>query len=564
MRPFLVTELQAGKLPRWGLWLLCLLYTIPGFIGRDPWRADDAAGFGVAWSMATGGAPQWLMPAIAGEPVFDEGPLPFWFGATAIRLLGVLPGHLAMQVAAMLGLGLMFFALWYASYHLARRPGVQPADPFDAGATPTDFGRAVADSALLILMALIGVITRLHETSAETAQVVWVAVFLYGAAVAPLRPTWGGAAAGLAVGASVLTRGLLPAVALVLAALALPVLSRAYRLVAGRWLAVTLSVALAVGSAWPLALAWSDDPLASLHLSRWLDWNRSQFLGLELAGLAYYGRNLAWYFWPAWPIALWAVWRWRSRLDEPAVAVPLATLGALAISLVAGSGSPESQMPLPAAPVAMLAAIGLPTLRRSVTSLIDWFAVMSYTVIGLVFWAYWLAWLTGQPARMAFRAAALSPGYQPQWSAIDLAIGLLATLAWLALVRWRIARHRPRLWRPVALSCGGLVLAWLLLMTLWLPAFNQRNTYRDLARSLAATLPTDHDCLSTRDLGRAQRATLHYFGRLRFGTDCRWLLVQEMGPLARAQPGSSADWVFVWQGARPRDNDEILRLYRRP
>ena len=40
----LVTELQAGKLPRWGLWLLCLLYIVPGLIGRDPWRFDDAAG----------------------------------------------------------------------------------------------------------------------------------------------------------------------------------------------------------------------------------------------------------------------------------------------------------------------------------------------------------------------------------------------------------------------------------------------------------------------------------------------------------------------------------------
>ena len=106
MRPFLVTELQAGKLPRWGLWLLCLLYTVPGLIGRDPWRFDDAAGFGVAWTMAQGGAAQWLMPGIAGIPSVEEGPLPFWFGALAIRLLPWLPGHVAMQLAAMAAGGL--------------------------------------------------------------------------------------------------------------------------------------------------------------------------------------------------------------------------------------------------------------------------------------------------------------------------------------------------------------------------------------------------------------------------------------------------------------------------
>ncbi|MEK9721004.1 MAG: hypothetical protein VW257_08170 [Quisquiliibacterium sp.] len=62
MRPFLVTEAQAGKLPRWGLLLLTLLYVIPGFVGRDPWRHDDAAGFGIALTMARGEASDWLTP----------------------------------------------------------------------------------------------------------------------------------------------------------------------------------------------------------------------------------------------------------------------------------------------------------------------------------------------------------------------------------------------------------------------------------------------------------------------------------------------------------------------
>jgi len=566
MRPFLVTELQAGKLPRWGLLLLCLLYIVPGFIGRDPWRSDDAAGFGVAWAMAQGDARQWLMPEIAGEPVFDEGPLPFWFGALAIRLLPWLPGHVAMQLAAMLALGLMFVAVWYASYRLARRPGVQPADPFDAGADPVDFGRAVADSALLVLMATVGLIARLHETSAEAAQVVWVAVFLFSAAWSLERPMLAGLATGLALAATVLTRGLLPALALAGAAACLPLVSRAFRLVARRWLAVALPLGLAGGLAWPLALAFSPMAGAQAHLGRWLAWNRGQFTEFEWEGLVFYARTAPWYFWPAWPIALWVMVRWRGRLDEPAVALPLVTLGWLCLSGLFGSVSPESQMPLLAATLAMLAAIGLPTLKRSVTSLIDWFAVMTYTVIGVFVWAYWLAFQTGFPPRMAVRAAALSPGYLPQWALGDLLIGLAATLAWLALVRWRLARHPPTLWRPVALSCGGLVLAWLLLMALWLPAINQRNTYRDLAARMTLQLPARYDCLETLALGQAQRATLQYFGDLRLGRTaqrCSWLLVQDIGPASRQAPVARDGWTFVWEGARPRDADEKLRLYRR-
>ncbi|HPU50340.1 MAG TPA: glycosyltransferase family 39 protein [Burkholderiaceae bacterium] len=566
MRPFLVTELQAGKLPRWGLLLLCLLYIVPGFIGRDPWRSDDAAGFGVAWAMAQGGARQWLLPEIAGEAVFDEGPLPFWFGAMAIRVLPMLPAHVAMQLAAMLGLGLMFVAVWYASYRLARRPGVQPADPFGAGADPVDFGRAVADSALLVLMATVGLIVRLHETSAEAAQVVWVAVFLFSAAWSLERPMLAGLATGAALGATVLTRGLLPAVALAGAAVCLPLVSRAFRLVARRWLAVALPAGVLAGLAWPLALSWSSMPEAQAHLGRWLAWNHSQFAGFALEGLAYYARTAPWYFWPAWPVALWAIVRWRGRLDEPAVALPLVTLAWLTVSGIVGSAAPESQMPMLAATLAMLAAIGLPTLKRSVTSLIDWFAVMTYTVLGLVIWGYWLAFLTGFPPRMAVRAAALSPGYVPEWLPGALLLGLAATLAWLALVRWRLARHPPTLWRPVALSCGGLVLAWLLLMSLWMPAVNHRNTYRDLAARMTLQLPPSYRCLDTLALGQAQRATLHYFGDLRLGgatQRCDWLLVQDVGPVSRQTAPARDGWIFVWEGARPRDSDEKLRLYQR-
>ena len=69
MRPFLVTSPQAGKLPRWGLLLLCLLYVLPGLVGRDPWRTEDAAGFGIAYTMATGDLADWMMPNVVGVPV---------------------------------------------------------------------------------------------------------------------------------------------------------------------------------------------------------------------------------------------------------------------------------------------------------------------------------------------------------------------------------------------------------------------------------------------------------------------------------------------------------------
>ena len=567
MRSFLVTDLQAGKLPRWGLWLLSLLYIVPGLAGRDPWRAADALGFGVSLAMARGGPTQWLMPEIAGEPVPDEGPLPHWLAALAIRALPALPAHVAAQLAAMALLGLMFVALWYATLQLARQPRLLPADPFDARATPTDFGRAVADSALLLLMATIGLIAPLHENSADAAQLVWIAVFLFGAAIAIERPLTGGLIAGAMIAATVTTRGLLPAAALTAITLGLPMVSSAWRVVAVRWLLAALPAALMLGLAWPLALALSSAPGAGDHLRQWLDRNSTGFGLPDAAGLGYYARTVPWFLWPVWPVATWAILRWRGRLDEPALALPTLSAVVLAVAALARSDAPEGFIMQPAAALAMLAAMGLPTLRRSITSLIDWFAVMTYTLIGLAVWAYWLAWLIGAPRPMATSAAALSPGFQPQWSPGALALGAAATLAWLALVRWRVARHRPALWRPVTLSCGGLVLAWLLLMTLWLPAINQRNTYRELAAQIAARLPAGQTCITPVALGRAQRAMLQYFGGLPLAESdpaCRWRIEQVSGAAARRPANLPMGWMLVWEGARPRDRDELLRLYRQP
>lgn len=566
MRPFLVTEQQAGKLPRWALLALCVLYVLPGFIGRDPWRSDDATGFGVSLSMALGEPLDWLVPGVAGEPMTSSGPLPFWLGAAVIRLLPFASAHTGARLAAAATLLFALWALWYAIYSLARQPGLLFTDPFGASATRVDFARALADSALLILFATFGVIAPLHETTPEITQVAIVALYLFGIARAIERPRSGGALAGLAIGGTVLAGGWLVAGSLAAATLVLPGASRGFRLTARTWLPICGVVAVAVAATWPLALA-NTPGMAQAHLARWVTWNQAQFGLIDGAAAQHYLRTIPWYFWPAWPIAAWALYRWRGRLSEPALALPLTVLAALLAAMAVGTDNDDLLMPLAALPMAMLAAAGLPTLRRAAVSLIDWFAVITFTLIGLFVWAYWIAMLTGVPPRMAASAARIAPGYQPDaWLVLDFVLGVGATLAWLLLVRWRVSRHPPVIWRAVVLSGGGLVLAWFLLMTLWLPAFNQRNTYRVVAQQIAAEVGSDHRCVVTRRLGMGHRANLLYFAGLRFGgeaDDCEWLLVQDDGPIAHVHDITEPGWTGIWQGARPRDRDERLRLYRK-
>ncbi len=328
---------------------------------------------------------------------------------------------------------------------------------------------------------------------------------------------------------------------------------------------VAALAAVAVAAAGCTAQAPQADQSA-LYLQAWLAEGLASVSGPSAQNFDYLWRTAPWFFWPAWPMAIWSLIGWRSRLAEPVVAVPLLTLvPLLVVALLAPRGDETPLLPL-AAPMIMLAAVGLPLLSRTIVSLIDWFAVMTFTLFGVAVWAYWIAYVSGYPPTMAFKAAQLAPGFKPQWIVVEIALGAVATLAWLALVRWRIARHPPMIWRAVVLASGGLVLAWFLLMTLWLQVFNERNTYRDLAIKTGQQIPADYRCVEARGLGLTERTSIAYFAALTLGSAadrCDWLLIEDSGPVARLIRPQESGWRLVWQGSRPSAADERFRLYRR-
>ncbi len=564
MRTFIVTQAEAGRLPRWALAMLGVLYVVPGLIARDPWGRADAEGFGLALTMARGGLNDWLAPHVLGLALPAEGPLAPWIGAAVASLFaGVLTEHAAVRLATGLVVALGLACVWHGTYLLARRAEVQPADPFGASASRDDIGRALADAALLVTMASCGLIARVHETTAEATQFAWSAAFLLGTAQAIERPLRGGLIAAVAIAASLLTRGIPTAAFMLIVLLALPLCSPRYRLISRTMLGVALPVSIALSVAWPLLLL-ALHPAGAPWLQAWLDWNAGELGWPNARALIFLARNLPWFLWPTWPLALWAAWHWRHRWREPALTLPL-LMGASALAMMLLSPAPSESVMLAAVlPVALLAALGLPTVKRRLVSLLDWVAVATFSLFGFVLWAYWLALQTGFPPRMAVSAARLAPGHQPESIALQAATGVLASLAWLGLVSWRISRRPQAFWRPMALSCGGLVLIWLLLQSLWLPVYDARKSYRNLASDIAATLPPDYDCVTGAPLDAAQRANFAYFGGIRFGREgqsCTWLLTQEdvSHRVTRLPEGV---WQRLWQGRRPFDPGERFTLYR--
>jgi len=530
-------------LPSPWFWGMVLLYVLLGLVGHDPWKADDAIGFGIAWTMAGGQALDWLVPNVAGQLVPDEGPLAFWLAAVFIKVLGgLLQAHDAARLAT---------AVWVTLAIIGVHRAARALD-----------GDAAGRLAVLALLACLGLLGRAHEIAAEPAFLAGWALVLWGLALPErLLETVALTAAGLAI--CVLSRGIAAALPVALAACAWMIAGGIGRLRIGAVVAGLLA-GLALCAPW----LWSlhNVPVYSAGHHAWL----AAQVGLAGADTwRYYAKTILWFTFPAWPVALWWIAKRRPPmfLDVQPIPLvqrlPLLALAAVLASLIWSPQASDSVLLPLLPPLALLIAPGLRFMRRGQAALIDWFGRISFSLAAALIWLGYAALAAGWPERIAANFARLEPGFVAiiHWPAV--AIAAAATLAWVLA----IARSERTPLRGIVHWCYGTTLTWLLLMTLWLPWIDYGRSYRPVAIGLKAAIGgvagSARPCVATRTLGLAERASFAYFGGLEFAgarNNCAWLLIQgSRSDVPRTEHGLR----LIWEGNRPGDRNERFRLYRR-
>jgi 4-amino-4-deoxy-L-arabinose transferase-like glycosyltransferase len=560
-----LTASATSALPRWLLLAICIVYASFGLFGRDPWKNEDAAGFGVMWTMANGSVKDWLLPNLVGKALTGDGPFVYWFGAGFIRLLSpwVDPSNASRVVTG------LFFCLacafvWYTAYLLGRRDEAQPFKyAFGGEPEPRDYGRTLADGALLILLACFGLAERGHETTPQLAQFAGTAMLLYGLVRSCDKPIQGALIWGAAIGFVGLSSSPVLVLALLLSTLAMTVIVREVR--PFHLIVLGLPVAIVLIGAWVLTVLhlYPDD--GEWWLRQWWRGSFDAFSGSPIQALSYAIKNLPLFTWPAWPLAIWTFVSWGGLRRSPHVGVPMSVIGPLLVLVILQSHQSNRLFMLLLPPLSVLATFALPTLKRGAINAIDWFAMLSFTLLATFVWLVWTAGLYGFPAPLARNLARLAPGFQPEFKILSFVCAVAVTLCWFSLARWRLTRHPKVLWRSVVLSSAGTTLMWVLLMTLWLPVVNYSRTYRDVAVQIADHLPTDYTCISPVRLGDAQIATFAYFGGMHFAfdADCDVILRQDTQDYGEPSSISPFEWKLVWEGRRVADRDERFRLYVR-
>ncbi len=571
--PARLTTNATVKLPRLFLFGVGLIYILAGLFFRDPWKTDDVVGLATMLTAVKEGGQALLLPQIGVLAHAQDGPLVTWVGAFFIWLLSpffelfVSPldaAIIASRLPNLLWFGLLTASVWYGSYLLGRRPEAQPlALPFGGEPTPSAYGRMIADAALLLLVATAGIIWRMHETSEVPALIAFQALAFYSVARMLDRPASGAITLGLALAAAFLARGWIGSLPIMLATL-LIFMPGGILWPRKKWLLLTAALTIILILCW-----WIPARNASEYWTmNWLLWNTTAFGWPVYKEVLTALRDLPWFLWPTWPLAILAIWRWRSWLTAPHIWLPLmfALWPLVALLFLADSFEPEYS--LLAVPCAILAAFSLPTLRRGIVNSLDWFAVMCFSLTSATVWLGWIALQTGWPEQISHNIARQTRGYDVfiSWPAVFVAI--LGTLAWAALVRWRLISKPAGLWRGTVLSAGGLIVTWLLLVTLWMPALDYVRSYRTVSGHLAAALKLHKqpgECVRTQGLGTGQRASFLVFDDIDFtySSECT-LVLQQTSPqdLAAGTAAYSGTGTVLWMGQREPERYEVFRLLR--
>ncbi len=584
LNPVLLTEQATQKLPRALLLCMLMAYALSGLLGRDPWRGDDAVGFGMALSMAQGHGAEQLQ-SVAGAGIAENGPLWFAIVGGFIRVLWFLPAHVAAIIPVALVTLLAIYAVWYAAYYLAKTPSAQPlALALGGQPNPIAYARAVADGTVLLVLATLGIALRTHEISAHHIQWALLCGALLGGCLWLYKPHWAllalcavlfclGAAAGLHITMTTL--------------LWLCVLSWQ-----GAWLRLrrvlpVLTLAAGVGVGTPFALAWALHQTAYAE-QLWV-WNMASFGLLGADRLSWMLSNGAIFAWPAIPFAAAAAWRWRRYWKAPHIWASLSYLVVFSIAMLFNTRVGEGLFLTVLPGAFVLAGFLLPALPRTWMNAIDWFGVMVLSVLSMFFWCVWIAIRFSWPSAFAKNVMRLVPGLDTGVDWLALAIGVLATVFWICVVRWRVMSAKTVIWRAAVVWSAGSLTLWVIVGSLFMPWVNHYYTYRPVATHIKSAMPDHTQCVSPVRLGLPQRSVFAYFGDLKFepqplqiATDaqadnapidtaatvaCDWLLeyasLRELSSMERLPFLPEGNWQLVWEGRRFVAKDERFRLYQR-
>lgn len=517
--------------------LLCTVWLCMGLIGHAPWKPFESHSISTIKTIFETG--NLIAPGSASYNQIVNPPLYYLSAAAVAKLFSpVLPLHDAARIATGLWMTITLLMIGMAGREL--------------------WGKGFGRQTTFVFIGSLGLVLSAHTLMPAVSALTGIAAAFYALGLAHRRPYRASVLLGLGMGVSFLSMGLAPLAIILSACIALMGLFHFWR---NKSFVRVIGLSLLFAS--PFLVGWP----ALCHyfypeiLQQWWLLSLEQ---LQHREHLYFLNVLLWYAWPALPLAIWGLWRFRGQLlNKPKFQLMIVFFVVTWIWIGFGESKEVFALPL-LIPLTAMAGGSIETLKRGTAGALNWFGLILFGLMSGLIWLGWLAMLTGSPAKIKERLTFLSGMTQINFNMVAFIIAVAITLIWLfAILR---SQHSNR--SSATNWAIGMTAVWTLLMTLWLPMIDSARSYGPVFSSLKSALPANYACISNYRLGEAQHDLLHYFADVKTqnleteGTlNCDLYLVQDERGRERIDPGT--DWRLIWQGKRISDRRESFRLFQR-
>lgn len=529
--------------------VILLAWILPGLIGHQPWKPDEAYTTGLVLHVAETG--DWVVPTLAGEPFMEKPPVYFITAAKLGQLLSpVLPFHDGARLATGLYMMLTFLFAGLAAREL--------------------YGGRAFWVVPLLLAGCIGLPLRMHQMITDSALLTGFSIAFYGLCLGQRRPAYGGFWLGTGAGLGFMAKGILGPGIIGIAALVLPIVHHHWR---RSFFVIMLYWAFAASLPWiliwPSALYYRSPSL----FNEWF-WtnNFGRFLGTNDLGPTkppgYYLKELLWFSLPLWPLAFLAcIHRIQKGFFTPSILLPLIYFVViLAVLSIAADARQLYMLPM-VLPLAVLAVPGCLQLQSLGVKIFARSAMGIFGTAAVLLWAGCFVIATEQPGFLYLKLAQFWSGVRLEYFPLQVAVAAFFSVLWVAVVRWNTDSSIQALlnWS------SGAALIWLLITTLYFPIMDQVKSYRAVFTELGRHLPEDVNCVTGGYLGEPQLAMLHYHNNLIIHRNrpepqpegCSYTIFQYRKNMEEVEVPEIPGWKIAWKARRPGDKKEFYVLYRR-
>lgn len=523
------------------LLLLCAIWIVLGLVGHAPWKPIESTSIVIVKNIIYNG--NLIAPMAIGQTSPETPPLYYLTAAASAKLMApFLSMHDGARLINIIWISIVLLMVGMSGREL--------------------WARGVGRHATLIMIGSIGLVTIAHSLSAEVAGLACTATGFYALALSKRRPWRASGLLGLALGIGFLSDGMMPLLILISTALTLLLAFKVWRTQSFiTVLSTALLIAIPLIGSW-IVLLYYRSPVV---LANWWHLNLTSFIQANQLNHLYFIRILIWFAWPALPLALWGLWRYRQQLlEKPKFQLMIVFFICTLLLLSLGAASKDiNALPL-LLPIVALGAGSVEHLKRGAAAALNWFGVMLFGLIGGLIWLGWIAMMTGHPEKIKERMQFLSGANDTYFNWITFTLAIMITVMW-ALVCLR-ARQTNK--STVTNWAVGMTFGWGLLMTLWLPLIDSAKSYQPVFSSLQKALPKKHVCVNSLNIGQSQLMLVNYYTNIKlqpFETtqrlDCNFYLIQDEKGTGKLQPGP--EWKLKWSGKRTADRKESFRLFQR-